>query len=190
MPKAAWINFVDEVSKALRGWGAYLPLNETYPNENALTCSIGAGLRRLFCEHLPVDPDKQLEHHVTFRNGPTTADHRAWKEAQPDKWVCVHGVQFVPDVLVRRTLQPVTDVLPIEVKLVTSPNASQALATAIGQCFAYRTRYPQAILFIGVQPGVLQAGTGLRLSGDDSERCLHETLTQNGISLIMREVGG
>ena len=189
MLNPAWINFVNEVSKALRCQGTHFPLNGTYSNENELTCAIGEGLRRLFSEHLPIDSDKQVEHHVTFRDGATTTDRKAWKEARPEKWVYVHGVKFVPDVLVRRTLNPVTDVLPIEVKYVTSPNASQALATGIGQCFAYRTRYPQAILFIGVQRSVMQAGNGLHQPRDDSERYLQEKLTQNDISLIMREVG-
>ena len=101
-------------------------------------------------------------------------------------------MRFVPDVLIRPTLDPVTEVLPIEIKFVQeASSASQCVATAIGQGFAYTVRYPRAIVFIGLQRGLTKGKYGLAdLSGRaDDERKLRRSLEENGVHLIMREVG-
>ena len=127
-----------------------------------------------------------IHHLVTFRDGPEAEDKRGWTAAKLDKWIRVHGTKFVPDVLVRRTFSN-TEALSLEVKLAKTAAFSQAIAAAVGQCFAYRTRYPRAILFVGVARGVVNT----RVDGfplDSPERSFRETLRNNGISLVFREV--
>ena len=183
-----WSDFVlqvqDELSTGRRG---YLNLDEAFAKERDLTKAIVSGLRRLFKESYPGSdsPKTKIHHHVTARQGDDPEDHRAWKAAMCDKWILVHGVRFVPDILIRPTLNPVTEVLPIEIKLVQKPSASQAVATAIGQCFAYSTRYPRSIVFVGVQRGQKKGKFGLTnlsaQSGDEATlRC---KLDENGVCL-------
>ena len=101
------------------------------------------------------------------------------------------GVRFVPDVLIRPTLSPVTEVLPIEVKfLQKASSASQCVATAIGQG-AYTVRYPRSIVFVGVRRGLTKGRFALAnlsgVAGDEAK--LRTLLDEKGVHLILREVG-
>ena len=145
-----WTDFVQQVEDELStGNRGHLILDESFAKERDLTKAIVHGLRRLFKEAYPDSHSLKtsIYHHVVARQGDDPEDRRAWTDALPDKWIRVYGVTFVPDILIRPTLNPVTKVLPIEIKFVRKPAASQAVATAIGQAFAYRTRYPRSIVF-------------------------------------------
>ena len=189
-----WTDFVQQVEDELStGNRGHLILDEFFAKERDLTKAIVHGLRRLFKEAYPDSHSLKtsIYHHVVARQGDDPEDRRAWTDALPDKWIRVYGVTFVPDILIRPTLNPVTEVLPIEIKFVRKPAASQAVATAIGQAFAYRTRYPRSIVFVGVQRGLMKGTSGITnlsaQSGD--EATLRRTLEENGIRLIFREVG-
>ncbi len=126
------------------------------------------------------------------RQGDEPEDHAAWKAAVLDKWILLHGVRFVPDVLIRPTLNPVTEVLPIEVKFVQkTSSASQCIAMAIGQGLAYTVRYPHSIVFVGVQRGLTKGKFGLAnlSAGAGDEAKLRRSLEEKGVHLILREVG-
>ena len=167
-------------------------LDRAFDNESALTMTIAKGLRGLFKKSYPVSSSSSIHQHVVYRDGDEKEDKLAWNASIPDKWIGVHGLRFVPDVLIRRTLNQPKDVLPIEIKLVKKLACSQAIATAIGQCVAYVGKYPRSILFVGVQRGLVKKGKFgltdlLGKSGDEANlRCRLEKI---GICLIFREVG-
>src|SRR4051812_37418049 len=104
-----WSGFVDELITQLQGDGTYLQLDATCYRELDLTHAIGRGIRRLFRDRLPVTDTLGIQDHVPYHQGAEPGDGAAWKAARPDKWITMHGVRFVPDVLVRRTLKRVTE---------------------------------------------------------------------------------
>jgi hypothetical protein len=95
----------------------------------------------------------------------------------------------VPDILIRRTLESPTNILPIEIKYIKKTASTQAIATAIGQSLIYSVLYPQSIVFVGVKPSIEWGSYKLNLSIRAREETLHKKLKQNGIRLILREVG-
>jgi hypothetical protein len=130
-----------------------------------------------------------IHHHVVFREGATSQDRQAWNAAKRDKWINVYGVNFVPDVLIRPTLDPVEQMLPIEVKLVTAPACSQSIATAIGQAIGYSVVCPRSIIFVGVHCGLTRTDHPLRRHPEQpTGSSLRQRLAQWGISLIVRPV--
>ncbi len=161
-----------------------------FAREQDLTRAIAVGLRRLFVDFYGPASLSDIHHHVVYRQGDDERDHRAWTAAKPDKWITVHGLNFVPDVLIRRTLNPVTDVLPIEIKLVTTLACSQDVATAVGQALAYSVKYPQSIAFVGVRRGLTDGTHALTNKAGQSrnEATLHRRLRGLGVSLLFREV--
>lgn len=188
---ARWGGFVAAVRTALQGLDeGCLSLDRPFQREQDCTAAIALGLRELFARHYPDVPDDPS--HVVAREGLSEADRRSWKEAVADKWIDVHGVRFVPDVLIRHRVGDTLLVLPIEVKFIRkSAGASQAMATAIGQAVAYVTRYPEAIVFIGVQRGLGKGRRAKRrlIEEGDVERKLKALLGQQNIHIIIREVG-
>src|SRR4051812_47818797 len=107
----AWPNFVEQVVDTM---ATRINLDRPCARERDLTRRVAHGLRDLFTARYPIDSAATVHHHVTFRQGRELEDRKAWTAAKPDKWITVHGLRFVPDILIRRTLKPVADVLPIE----------------------------------------------------------------------------
>jgi hypothetical protein len=183
-----WSTFVTQVRDELATGTRYLNFDKPSESEQELTRTIGKALRSLFLASYI--PSASVHHHVVFRQGVDIEDQEAWTAAKPDKWIMLHGLRFVPDVLIRRTLLPTMDVLPVEIKLVTNLACSQAIATAIGQCFAYSIKHPHSILFVGIQRGLLRGRYGLVnvLGQAGDEAVLLRRLADNGINLVFREV--
>ena len=189
-----WPDFVRQVESELEtGKRGHLSLDEPFDRESDLTRAIVHGLRRLFAEFYGNgSTNAAIHHHVIARQGQESEDHLAWKAAVRDKWILLHGVRFVPDVLIRPTLSPVTEVLPIEVKFIQkASSASQCVATAIGQGLAYTVRYPRSIVFVGVQRGLTKGRFALAnlsgVAGDEAK--LRTSLDEKGVHFILREVG-
>jgi len=152
----------------------------------------------------PDTPKGDLPYHVVYRKGSTPEDRAAWNLVQKHKWIQVHGLDFVPDVVMFRhrvrtkheDIDPST-VLPVEIKLVKKASCSSELARGVGQCLAYNTRYPNSILFVGVNPGVYRSHDvgerGLRRMSETenggNEQKFAEMLLKQQVRLILREVG-
>jgi len=188
-----WAEFVNRVRKQLETGDDMYRYHGQKPfdDEYALTRAVALSLRDHFSQSFGVPADsRQIHHHVVYRDGDKPEDRLAWKAAKPYKWVVVQGLRFVPDVLVRRTLDSADNVLPIEVKLVKGRACSQSIATAIGQCLAYGVQYPQSILFVGVKHGAMHGKSGLAtLTAQTREdKALRRTLADKGISVIFRDV--
>ncbi len=187
-----WESFVASVEHHLRH---VLELSgSALDNEHDLVERIALDLReRLF---YAVSPEEH-PYHVVYRDGRTEDDRKAWRLAKKVKWLRLHGLDFVPDVIISRqsvrTLTAGDDktILPIEVKLVKKASCSNEIARGVGQCLAYNTRYPQSILFVGVNPGSYGRKRGLQPTakdGDD-EKKFNARLRQQGVALIFRDVG-
>jgi hypothetical protein len=189
--RTSWPAFVrrvqNELSTSKRG---FLNLDVPFAREQDLTRVIALGLRSLFIDFYGLASSPDVHHHVVYRQGDEHKDRGAWTAAKPDKWITVHGLNFVPDVLIRRTLNPVTDVLPIEIKLITKVACSQDVATAVGQAFAHSIKHPQSIAFVGVRRGLIDATHPLtnRAGHSRNEAILHRRLQGHGVSLLIREV--
>lgn len=186
-----WSEFIERVEVELRtGAGGFVSLGMPFKREQSLTRAIALGLRELFIAFYGSESAAEVHRHVVYREGDTLEDRKAWKAAQPEKWIRLHGLNFVPDVLIRPNLDPVSDVLPIEVKLVTRLACSQDVATAIGQAVAYSVRYPRSLVFIGVQHGVADEDHPLtnETSHSSGEGVLRDKLRDLGITLILRRV--
>jgi hypothetical protein len=185
-----WTDFVKKVQNELRTGEKFFDLNVPFEQEHLLTRTIVVGLRTLFADSYDVrgNPAK-LHYHVVYRNGDVEEDRQAWNSVRSEKWIQMHGVRYVPDILVRRRLDTSTDILPIEVKYIKKTASTQALATALGQSLVYSVRYPQSIAFVGVKRSIEWGRYRLNLSTQANEAALHKKLEQNGICLILREVG-
>lgn len=185
-----WADFVSKVQNELKTGNRFFNFNIPFEEEHMLTREIALGLRKLFADSYNVKANStKLYHHVVYRQGDVDQDRQAWKSVRSDKWILVHGVRYVPDILVRRTLDTSTNILPIEIKYVKKTASTQAIATAIGQSLVYSVIYPKSIVFVGVKQSIKWGRYKLNLSAQANEETLHRKLEQNGISLILREVG-
>lgn len=102
-----WAEFVKRVRKQLEtGDDMYRHHGQKpFDDEHALTRAVALSLRDLFSQSFGVPlKSKEIHHHVVYREGDDPEDHLAWTEAIPYKWVFVQGMSFVPDVLVRQSL--------------------------------------------------------------------------------------
>ena len=141
---SAWETFVANAVDWLRGASLSHGAGQGFPDEQALTQYLALGLRKEFMEHFGLEADSAaLPGHIPFRDGPTPEDKAAWAASQDDKWIAVHGVNFVPDILIRQTPGKSGPVLPVEVKLLKT-SGGQGFATAIGQALIYSARYGRA----------------------------------------------
>lgn len=185
-----WSDFANHVYHELGKGNALFNFHQPFQKEQELTRQLGIGLRKLFAESygLPVTYDA-LSYHVIFRDGDTQKDKDAWKKSKSDKWIPFHGVRFVPDFLIRRNINDPNDILPIEVKLIKNAGSGQGIATAIGQSLIYCSRYPQSIIFIGITKPSRKRKYSLSLQRDHSENIIYERLHENGVRMILREVG-
>lgn len=179
-----WNEFVARVTKELCTDSGYINFRVPFAKEQDLTREIAHGLRRLFSECFPDATD--LHDRVVCRKGDEPEDRRAWKGSQRYKWVNVHGLNFVPDVLLRGSLNDFSRVLPIEIKLVARASCSGEFARGIGQSLIYSVRYSPVILFVGVKAGVTASTFDVRT---DEEKKLRGTLWSNGVTVIFRDVG-
>ncbi len=185
-----WVDFVSKVQNELSTGKRFFEFDVPFEEEHLLTRAIALGLRRLFADSYSILANSaELHHHVVYRKGDAEEDKKAWNSVRPQKWIQVHGVRFVPDILIRRTVDISTDILPIEVKFVKKTASTQAIATAIGQSLIYSVRYPQSIVFVGLKRSIKWGRHKLNLSSQTNEEMLHRKLDQNGISFILREVG-
>jgi len=73
-------------------------------SEQALTEVVARSLRDLFQRSFPDTPQGDLPYHVVYRKGSTPEDRASWNLVQKHKWIEVHGLDFVPDVVVFRHL--------------------------------------------------------------------------------------
>ena len=96
---SAWETFVANAVDWLRGASRSHGAGQGFPDEQALTQYLALGLRKEFMEHFGLEADSAaLPDHIPFRDGPTPEDKAAWAACQDDKWIAVHGVNFVPDI--------------------------------------------------------------------------------------------
>ena len=139
-----WEIFVTNAVDWLRGASLSHGAVQGFPDEQALTQYLALGLRKEFMEYFGLEAGSAaLPDHIPFRDGPTPEDKAAWAACQDDKWIAVHGVHFVPDILIRQTPGKSGPVLPVEVKLLKT-SGGQGFATAIGQALIYSARYGRA----------------------------------------------
>lgn len=186
----AWTEFVRRVQDELSADNSCIDFHASFESEHALNEHIVMGLRDLFRAHYPLE--RTIHDHVLYRNGREAEDRRAWHDALPRKYVVLHGLRFVPDVLIQRSFtEGCRDVLPVDIKLLTKPSCSQPLATAIGQSLIYSLHHSRAILFVAVNRGVMGRRRGI---SDDLGRSgvfglLKQRLQSTEVCLILREVG-
>src|SRR4051812_11421892 len=103
---AAWSAFIEHVEDELRtSRCGFLDLDGVFGREQSLTQEIALGLRKLFIDFYGADTAAQIHHHVVYRQGVTPNDRKAWKAAKRDKWINLHGLNFVPDILIRPNLK-------------------------------------------------------------------------------------
>jgi len=185
-----WIDFVNRVYSELKDGNRLFDFGETFEREQQLTHTIALGLRKFFAESygLPADPER-LSYHVLYRQGDTDSDKEAWKQSQMDKWIFFQGVRFVPDILIRRKFDEPNYILPIEVKLIKDTGTGQGIATAIGQSLIYGSRYPQSLIFIGINRTSERSKYQLTKHRQPSEEILYKKLRGLGIRMILRELG-
>jgi len=185
-----WNQFIELICSELQHGDKLADFGVAFEDEHSLTRAISLGIRDLFTDTFrnQFDPS-MISHHVVYRQGDTPQDKEAWNRSQSDKWIRFHGVRFVPDILIRRQLNNVEDILPVEVKFIKKSGAAQGVATAIGQAMIYGMRYPRTIVFIGIDGGVRSAKYNLEETAGVEEKQFNERLEQRGIHFILRKIG-
>jgi hypothetical protein len=147
-----WLTFIGRVHYELVNGNLFNDFRVPIYKEQNLTEVAGIGLRKLYGEkfNLPFDLDK-LADFVSFRQGPTDKDRKAYKNAKKDRWVFFHDVFNAPDIIIK-DLNNYNNILPVEVKFIKGgkQSPSQSIATAIGQALIYTTKFPISLLLIGV----------------------------------------
>jgi len=185
-----WADFVESVCNELIRGNVFSDFRCHFEDEQALTRTIAVGIRTLFASsfNLPVDSD-DLYHRVTYRRGDTQKDKKAYSHAKDDRWVFFHDVFFAPDILIRREPGGTSDILPIEVKLITEKSPSQSIATAIGQSLIYAIKHRPSIVFLGVLRSAKWGRYRFRISPNSREQAFYDVLNAGGVRAIIREVG-
>ena len=147
-----WLTFIDRVHDELVSGNLFNDFRVPISKEQNLTEVAWIGLRKLYGEtfNLPIGSNK-LADFVSFRQGPTDKDRKAYKNAKKDRWVFFHDVFYAPDIIIK-DLNNHNNILPAEVKLIKGKNQSpsQSIATAIGQALIYTTKFPISLVLIGV----------------------------------------
>lgn len=185
-----WIDFVNRVYSELQNGSRLFDFTQTFEREQQLTREMALGLRKFFVESYDLQiTSEALPYHVLYRQGDTPIDKLAWSQSQTDKWISFHGVRFVPDILIRRSLDDPNDILPIEVKLIKNNGSGQGIATAIGQSLIYSIKYPQSIVFIGIIPSTERSKYQLNIQRQNSEEIFYKKLQGIGTRMILRELG-
>ena len=185
-----WIDFVNRVYSELEDGSRLFDFVQTFEREQQLTRMIALGLRTFFAESYDLPANSEaLVYHVLYRQGDTDADKVAWNQSQVDKWISFQGVRFVPDILIRRKMNDPNLILPIEVKLIKDTGAGQGIATAIGQSFIYGLRYPQSIIFVGMNRSSERGRYHLNMLRQPPEEALYRKLQSIGIRMILRKLG-
>ena len=185
---SAWETFVANAVDWLRGASLSHGAGQGFPDEQALTQYLALGLRKEFMEHFGLEADSAaLPGHIPFRDGPTPEDKAAWAASQDDKWIAVHGVNFVPDILIRQTPGKSGPVLPVEVKLLKT-SGGQGFATAIGQALIYSARYGRAVIFVGVETEASTDKKPFSLEPGPVGEKLMARLAEEGVTVIVRDV--
>ena len=183
-----WKTFVINAVDWLRGASLSHGAVQGFLDEQALTQYLALGLRKEFIEHFGLEADSAaLPDHIPFRDGPTPEDKAAWAACQDDKWIAVHGVNFVPDILVRQTPGKPGSVLPVEVKLLKT-SGGQGFATAIGQALIYSARYGRAVIFVGVETEASPDKKPFSLEPGPVGEKLMARLAEEGVTVIVRDV--
>jgi len=185
-----WDDFVNKACFELSDGNEYFNFDGQFEKEQDLTQTIVFGLRKLFAISYGIKNDsKDLYHHIVYRQGDSDEDNIAWKKIKNDKWIFFHGARFVPDILMFRETDNSKYILPVEVKLITKPGSAQGIATSIGQTYIYNSRYPESISFVGIKRSIKWGKYKLVSTIKPSDKILHDTLLNNKIRLIMRDVG-
>jgi hypothetical protein len=187
----SWPEFIDRVYEDLKDGKSFSDFRVPLEDEQSLTRILALGLRKIFASYfdLPLESDALFDI-VTYRQGDTTRDKAAYREAKKLRWVFFHDVFYAPDILIRSSVGETTaDILPIEVKLITGKSPSQTIATSIGQSLIYATKYPQSIAFIGVRRSAKWGKYKLRIPAEPNEKSFYDKLDAMGVKLVMREVG-
>jgi len=185
-----WDRFKENVYIELSKGKPFFDFRGPFRDEHQLTAEIVLGLRKLFSSSYRKKRNSiDLHYHVVYRKGDSIHDKRAWKQAKSEKWIFFHGVRFVPDILVFENLNASRKVLPIEVKLIKRPGASQSIATAIGQSLIYNLTYPESLSFVGVKNSIKWGKYQLLTSANAEDNRLHTRLSRNKIRLVLKNVG-
>jgi len=151
-----WEEFFEKVYNELANGQEISNFLKSFPTEKDLTHEIGIGIRKLFSKNFSVPINSAtISEHVTFREGSTVADKRAWTYAKKDKWIYFHKLFFVPDILVRKVTGRPDNIFSIEVKLLReNMNPQKTIAEALGQTLMYSCLHNPVIAFIGVTDSV------------------------------------
>ena len=112
--QSEWDDFVADALD----WMRDAPIRDEaggFSDEEALTLYLATGLREVFRGHFGLTSRSvSLCDHVVFRNGPTPEDQRAWTACIENKRIPVHGIDYVPDILIRLAPGQQRPVLPLE----------------------------------------------------------------------------
>ena len=101
-----WDNFVNKVQNELSAGNNFFDFDVPFEEEHQLTRATALGLRKLFAYSYNIANSTELHYHVVYRKGDTDQDRQAWNSVRSNKWILIHGVRFVPDILIRRSLIP------------------------------------------------------------------------------------
>ncbi len=183
-----WVDFVNQVYFELKQGKTLFSFGRPLEKEQDLTKEIVKGLRKFVIDNQSVQ-FKELPYYVLSRQGETPEERLAWNQCQSEKWILFHGVRFVPDILIRRTLDDTENILPIEVKLIKDAGSGQGIATAIGQSLIYGVRYPQTIMFVGIKRSIKWGKYQLSPLSRPVDIEVYRRLGSIGIRLVLREVG-
>ena len=188
--QSEWDDFVADALD----WMRDAPIRDEaggFSDEEALTLYLATGLREVFRGHFGLTSRSvSLCDHVVFRNGPTPEDQRAWTACIENKRIPVHGIDYVPDILIRLAPGQQRPVLPLEVKLIKNKKKAARgpeFARALGQGLIYAAYYERAVVFVGVQTEDCIKKPFVVAPGALGEK-LANRMEAEGVTVIVRDV--
>ena len=186
-----WLNFIERIYEELQTGEALGDFHYPIKTEQHLTEITALRLRDIFAKAYKIPHNSDLLiNHVTFRNGPTEQDKKAYRNAKNNRWVFFHDVFYAPDILIQ-DLNSNANFLPIEVKLIKGEkqSPSQSIAAALGQALIYTTKYSHCIVFLGVLRSAHWGRYKFRVNSSEIENRLYKMLSDIKIKVLVREVG-
>ncbi len=186
-----WLSFIDTIYSELEDGKIFSDFCLPIENEQDLTNITAIEIRKLYAQQYGIpENSKFLYDYVTFRKGPTEQDRKAYRKAKENRWVFFHDVFYAPDILIR-DLNSNSNILPIEVKLIKGEkqSPSQSIATALGQALIYTTKYPHAIVFIGVLRSSQWGRYKFRIDPNEIEDNFYNQIRNMNVKVLVREVG-
>lgn len=186
-----WPAFINKIYHELQRGEVFGDFRHPIENEQDLTEVTALCIRKIMAESYDLCKNSEtLIKNVTFRQGPTEKDKKAYSKAKKDRWVFFHDVFFAPDIMIQDPLSP-QNFLPIEVKLLKGGkrSPSPSIATAIGQSLIYTTKHPHAIVLLGVLRSAEWGRYKFRDEPNKIENKFYNELNAMNIKVLIRKVG-